>query len=51
MRRLDPQENPGIYMAEAVGEWNFGEAKVLILCYQEKLLNAKLSDRTVNRHR
>ena len=51
IRRLKIQANPDFLKAEDVGECSFGEAKVLIPCYQEKLLNAKLGDRTANRHR
>ena len=51
MRRLEVQVNPDLLKAEAVGESLFGEAKVLTLYYQEKPLNAKPGDRTVNRHR
>jgi hypothetical protein len=51
MRRLEIQGNPDFLKAEAVGEFLFGGAKVLNLCHQEKPLNAKLGDRTANRHR
>ena len=50
-RRLEILENPDFFKAEAVGEQSYGKVKVLIPCYQEKLLNAISGDRTANRHR
>ena len=51
MRRLESQENPGFFKAEAVGELPARGVKVLTPSYQEKPLNAILGDRTANRHR
>ena len=51
MRRLEFQENPEFCKAEAVGEKPARVFNVLTPSYQEKPLNAKLGDRTANRHR
>ena len=50
IRRLGAQENPGSLWLRMWGS-EIRLAKVLIPGCQEKLLNAKPGDRTVNRHR